>query len=88
MLLWIDWSSRSNLNAEILEIADVTIQMDLRDIYLTFHPNTNKHKHEKNIPSSQYLMEPSPKLTIYSETKQVDIRKVKYHQASYQITMD
>ena len=32
-------------------------QMDLKDIYRTFHP-------QKNILSSQHLMVPSPKLTI------------------------
>lgn len=81
----IDRSSRLTLNIEILDLTDVIIQMELVDFYRIFCPNT----HRKYIHSSQYLMECSPKLMIYSDTKQVsgNKRKLKQHPASYQTTM-
>jgi hypothetical protein len=40
-------------------------QMDLTDIYRTFHPKIKKTKNKKTKkPSSQNLILPSPKLTI------------------------
>jgi hypothetical protein len=58
-----DRSSRQKSNREIMELTDVMTQMDLTEIYRTFHPNTKEYP--------QHLMETSPKLTIYSVTKQV-----------------
>lgn len=45
---------------------------------------------QENIPSSLNLIEPSPKLTTYSDSKQVsiDTRKLKEYLASYLTTMD
>jgi hypothetical protein len=62
--------SASRQNRKMSELNDVINQIDLTDIYRTFH---------RNIPSSQYLMEFSLKLTIYSDTRQVetDTRKLK-----------
>ena len=45
-------STRQKLNREIRELTDVRNQMDLTDIYRTFHPNKK----------DQHLMEPSQKL--------------------------
>ena len=36
-------SSRQKFNREIRELTDVTKQMDLTDIYRTFHPNTHEY---------------------------------------------
>ena len=51
-------STRQKFNRAIRELTDVMTQMDLRDNYRTFHPNTHTHK----IPSSQDLMESSLKI--------------------------
>ena len=53
---------------------NVMTQMDLIDISSEHFTQT-----QKNIPSSQHFMEPSPKSTIYSATKQafMDTRKFK-----------
>ena len=43
LLLQVDRSSRQKLNREMPELMDTINQMNLTDIYRTFHPHTNKH---------------------------------------------
>ena len=38
-----DRSTRQKINKEIRELTDVVTQMDLTDIYRTFHPNTKEY---------------------------------------------
>ena len=76
-------NSQTKLNQAIMKLTDITKKTDLTDIYRTFHPNKTK------ISSFQHL-ELSPKLTTYSDTKQVstDSRKLIYLCASYKFTTD
>jgi exonuclease III len=50
-----DRSSRQKINREIMELTNVTTQMDLADIYRTFHPNIK-----------EYTFFSAPHRTIYS----------------------
>ena len=38
-----DKSSRQKLNKEIMEVTGIMTEMDLPDIYRTFHPNTKEY---------------------------------------------
>jgi hypothetical protein len=53
----------------MLELNNVIKQMELTDISRTFNLKTKTKK--IYIPGSQHLMEPSPKLSIYLDRRQV-----------------
>ena len=69
----IDRSPRQRGSYETLELTDVINQMDLTDIYRTFHPNKEKHL------LLCISLELSPKLTTYLDAREIltDTRKLK-----------
>jgi exonuclease III len=72
-LLPMDMSSRQKLHREILELIDIENDVDLTDIYRTFHQNIQEYT-IFSAPHGTFS-----KLNTYSETKRVsiDTRKLK-----------
>ena len=77
-----DRSSKQKINKKTQALNDKLDEMDLIDIFRTFHPNA------KVCTSSQVHMEHSPGQTTYSVTNQtsVNLRNLKSYQASAPIT--
>ena len=78
-----DRSSRQKSNKETQALNDTLHEMDLIDIYRTFHPK------QQNIYSSQVRVECFPRQIIHQATKQVliNVKALKVHQASFLTTM-
>ena len=78
-----DRSSKMKRNKETQALNDTLNNMDLIDIYRTFHPKTTEYI------SSQVLMEHSPGQIISWVTKKAsaDLRKWKSYQVSFPTTM-
>ena len=77
-----DRSSKMKIKKETQALNDTRDQIDLIDIYTTFHPKT------ADYTSSQVLMEHSPGEIISWVTNQalVNLRKLKLYQVSFPTT--
>ena len=83
-----DRSSRRKINKETQALNDTLDEIDLTDIFRTFHPNAPSFQ-EQNTPSFQVHMEHSPGYTTSWVTNHVSVnlRKLKFYQASLTTTL-
>jgi hypothetical protein len=77
-----DRSAKQKISKETQTLNDTVDQLDLTDIYRTFHPKII------HFTFSQVHTEHSPGLTTFWATRQalVNLRKLKPYQASFLIT--
>jgi exonuclease III len=70
----IDRSTRQNPNRKIMKLTNIINQMDLTDIYRTFHPNTNDYNffsaHHEIFSKIDYIL-------VHKASLSRDTRKLK-----------
>ena len=78
-----DRSTRQKLNREIRKLTDVMTQIDLIDIYRTFHPNTKEYTFfsvlHGTFSKTDHILSYKANLKRY--------KKLEYSPVSYKITM-